>query len=58
MDHPQGKLDAGLATINKLKQLDKEDKRVIEVLIKFTQHIAYADWRENAVYALGEFPSK
>ena len=33
--HPQGKYDKGLTAINKLKQLDKEDKRAIEVLVKF-----------------------
>ena len=58
LEHPQGKFSQGLATINKLKQLDKEDKRVVEVLVKFAQHYIFDAWRENAVYALGEFPSK
>ena len=58
LDRPQGKYEEGLASINKLKQLDKEDKRVVEVLVKFAQHYGYDEWRENAVYALGEFPSK
>ena len=38
MDHPPGKYVEGLAAINKLKQLDKEDKRVVEILVKFAQH--------------------
>ena len=58
MNFPQGKYEEGLASINKLKQLDKEDKRVVDVLVKFAQYFGFDEWRENAVIALGEFPSK
>ena len=58
MDNEGNNYSQGLAAINKLKQLDKEDKRVVEVLVKFAQHYIFDAWRENAVYALGEFPSK
>ena len=58
LSYPQGKYDEGLAAINKLKQLDKGDERVVEVLVKFAQHYSYPEWRENAVIALGQFSSK
>ena len=51
-------MEDGLDVINKLKQLDKTDERVIEVLVKFAQHYASEDWRENAVIALSQFSSK
>ncbi len=60
LEQPQGKYDEGLATINKLKQLDKGNERVVEVLVKFVQQLngGYSDWQENAVIALSQFPSK
>jgi hypothetical protein len=59
LSYSQGKYSEGLAAINKLKQLDKRDERVVEVLVKFVQQLnGYDDWQENAVISLGQFPSK
>jgi len=52
------KLNQGTVVINNLKQLDKKDEKVVEVLVKFVQHYAFPEWREGAVVALGQFPSK
>jgi hypothetical protein len=48
----------GLTAINNLKQLDKTDERVIQILVKFAQYDGYDEWRENAVISLSQFPSK
>ena len=50
--------DPGIRAINNMKQLDKTDERVIQVLVKFAQYYASEQWRENAVIALSQFPSK
>ena len=57
INHPKT-LEPGLTAINNMKQLDKTDERVIQVLVKFAQHYASEQWRENAVIALSQFPSK
>ena len=57
INHPKT-VDSGLRAINNLKQLDKTDERVIQVLVKFAQHYGSEQWRENGVIVLSQFPSK
>jgi hypothetical protein len=59
LDHPEGKYGKGMTAIDKLKQLDKSDERVAEVLIRFISSETgdFEGWRESAAIALRCFPS-
>ena len=58
LDNPSTMYNEGLTAINNLKQLDKTDERVIQILVKFAQYYRFGGLRENAVISLSQFPSK